>query len=60
MQKLSKEEETLLNNVCKKHEVNPKHLRVLVLTEKEYSYKSSSRSQACRNELLKNIQVWTK
>lgn len=60
MKRLSKEEESLLRNVCKKHGVDTDHLRVLMLIERDYSYKSSSRSTACRNELLKNIEVWTR
>lgn len=60
MQKLNKEEETLLQNVCKNNNIDSKHLRVLLMIEREYSFKSTSRSQACRNEILKNIEVWTK
>lgn len=60
MKRLTKDEEALLRSVCKKHAVDPDHLRTLLIIEREYSYKSTSRSNACRNELLKNIEVWTK
>lgn len=60
MQRLTKEETTLLRNVCQKNEVDSNHLRILLMIEREYSFKSTSRSQACRNEILKNIEVWTK
>jgi hypothetical protein len=60
MKRLGKDEEDLLRDVCKKHEVDPDHLRTLLIIEREFSYKSTSRSNACRNELMKNIEVWTR
>jgi hypothetical protein len=60
MKRLSKDEEALLRDVCKKHKVDPDHLRTLLIIEREFSYKSTSRSNACRNELMKNIEIWTR
>jgi hypothetical protein len=60
MKRLSKDEDTLLKKVCTKHNVDSNHLRTLLIIEREYSYKSSSRNTTCRNELLKNIEIWTR
>jgi hypothetical protein len=60
MNQLNRDEEALLKKICDKYNVNPDHLRILLLTEKEYSQKSSSQSNACRGELMKNIELWAK
>jgi hypothetical protein len=60
MKKLSRQEEELLMKICQKHDVDKDHLRVLLLTKQEYSYKSSSQDKACQAEIIKNIQIWAK
>ena len=60
MNALGEEESKILQELCAKHNVNPDYLRVLILTKKEFSYKSSAKTNELRNEISKLVQLWAR
>lgn len=58
MTKLGSEEIKILNKLCKESNVDPEFFHVLIQTKREFSYKSSARSNELRKELEKHINFW--
>ena len=58
MIKLGKDELQILQSLCEKNNVDPEYFHVLIDIKREYSYKSSARSNELRKEMEKHIHFW--
>lgn len=58
MNKLGKDEEALLRQLCQQHNVNPDQLRILIHIKEGNSYKSSSKRNELKSEIERNIKLW--
>lgn len=57
---LNKEEEKLLEDICKKYELNPSYLKQLFKIEKEYADRNMDTRRGIYKDIKSKIDEWTK
>jgi len=53
------EEEKLINNICQKHEIDPKYLKKFIEIEKEYANKNMGRRSGIFKDMKELLEIWT-
>ncbi|BDG43963.1 DNA modification system-associated small protein [Saccharococcus caldoxylosilyticus] len=57
---MHKEEEKLLEDICKKYELNPSYLKQLFKIEKEYADRNMDTRRGIYRDIKSKIDEWTK